>query len=67
MKKVIVIMIMLLFCASVPAEQPVIKYHKNMPEGTFKAKRNGDIVHYDKNGKKVGIYRASGRKYKRIK
>ena len=67
MKKVFVIMLMLLICSSVSAEQLPVKYHKNMPEGTFKAKRNGDIIHYDKNGKKIGIYRASGRKYKRIK
>lgn len=57
----------LFFCSSVFAELPTVKYHKNMPEGTFRAKRNGDIVHYDKNGKKIGVYRASGRKYKRIK
>ena len=60
-------LLMLLLSSSAFAEQPTVKYHKNMPEGTIKAKRNGDIIHYDKNGKKIGVYRASGRKYKRIK
>ena len=35
--------------------------------GTFKKKRGGDIVHYDKNGKKVGVYKSVGRRYIKIK
>ena len=67
MKKIFVIVLIFILCSSVFAEQTVIKYKNNMPEGTFKAKKNGDIIHYDKKGKKIGIYRVSGRKYVRVK
>ena len=32
-------------------------YKTNLPEGTFKRKRNGEIVQYDKKGKKIGKYK----------
>ncbi len=37
------------------------------PEGTFKKQRNGTIVHYDKNGKKVGVYRLNKGRYIKAK
>lgn len=37
------------------------------PEGTFRKQRNGTIVHYDKNGKKVGVYKLNNGRYVQTK
>ena len=59
-------MLVIMICSFASAGQSVT-YYKNMPQGTFKERRNGDIVHYNKNGKKIGVYRAVGRKYVKVK
>ena len=66
MKKIFVIGLILMTCSTVLAESSV-SYHRNMPQGTFKEKRGGEIVHYDKNGKKVGVYKSVGGRYVKIK
>lgn len=38
-----------------------------MPQGIFKKKRNGEFVQYDKNGKKIGVYKISNRKCVKVK
>ena len=38
-----------------------------LPSGTFKKKFNGDFVQYDKNGKKLGVYKMSKGKLVKVK
>ena len=38
-----------------------------MPQGTFKKQKNGTIVQYDKNGKKIGKYKLDNGRYYRLK
>lgn len=38
---------------------------KNPPQGTFKKTKNGKIIQYDQNGKKIGIYKLESRQYKK--
>ena len=43
-------------------------YAKNkMPEGTFKKSHTGKIIQYDKNGKKIGVYKQQQGRYVRVK
>ena len=65
MRKLIAILILLSFMPLAFAEIPVRKYN-NLPQGTFKKKKDGTIVQYDKNGKRIGVYKVnSGKNYKR--
>ena len=66
MKKFLVILILCAFTGSVWAEPPERKI-KNLPEGTFRKTRNGTIVQYDKNGKKIGTYKMNSRKYVKVR
>jgi len=66
MKKFLVILILLLSVPSVFSVAPAMK-SQNLPQGTFKQKSNGEIVQYDKNGKKIGIYKIQYGKLVRIK
>lgn len=46
------------------ADIPARKYN-NLPQGTFKKKRNGTIIQYNNQGKKIGEYKLnSGRLYR---
>ena len=56
MRKLIAILILLSFMPLVSAEIPARKIN-NLPQGTFKKKKDGTIVHYDKNGKRIGVYK----------
>lgn len=40
---------------------------RSYPEGTFRKQRNGAIVQYDKNGKKIGIYKLNNGRYIKTK
>ncbi len=44
-----------------------IKKHNNLPQGTFKKQKDGTIVQYDKNGKKIGKYKLDSGRYYRFK
>jgi len=44
-----------------------IKRRTNMPQGTFKRQKDGTIVQYDKNGKKIGKYKLDNGGYYRFK
>ena len=67
MKKIFILFLSLIIpVLGVLAEIPVKKL-KNPPVGTFKKKRNGTIVQYDKNGKKVGTYKMGNGKYYQVK
>ena len=65
MKKFFVILILLTFALCVYADEQYVKKYNNYPQGTFKKSRNGKIIQYDKNGKKVGVYNINSRKYKK--
>lgn len=69
MKKLAAILIILSFIspAVFAAEAPKYKYKTAMPQGTFKKKRDGTIVQYDKRGKKVGTYKLQNGSYQKIK
>ena len=68
MKKSLVIALMLCLIAPCIAEEKFsFSQNKNLPQGTFKKLRNGTIVQYDKNGKKVGKYKLDNGRYYRLK
>ena len=66
MKKFLTILTLLAFSCTVFAAIPE-KRIKNLPQGTFRKTRNGTIVQYDKNGKKVGVYKVNSGKYVKTK
>ena len=66
MKQFLTLICILCTAATVLAEIPANKI-KNPPSGTFKKMRNGDFVQYDKNGKKIGIYKINNGKLYRKK
>ena len=66
MKKLLVLLILLAFSQLSYAELPTKKGH-NFQEGVFKKKRNGDIVQYDKNHKKIHTYKIKNGKIVGIK
>lgn len=49
------------------APSPVRKQPKTFPEGTFRKKRNGDVVQYNGRGKKIGTYKMINGKYEKVK
>ena len=63
MRKFFAVLILLSFVCSSYAEETYTKKYKGYPQGTFKKAKNGSIVQYDKNGKKVGVYKNYTRKY----
>ena len=75
MKRLIIIFTALCFILPATAEVNTASHRlsnkmckKNLPQGTFKKKKDGTIVQYDKNGKKIGTYKFSNtttkKKYK---
>ena len=66
MKKFFVIFILLMFPLATFANLPARKL-KNPPIGIFKKQRNGNIVQYGKNGKKIGTYKLINGKYEQVK
>lgn len=69
MKKFLVLLLIMLIptvFAQVPNQAPALK-KELLPQGTFKKKHNGDIVQYDKNGKKIGVYKMQYGKMVRVK
>ena len=66
MKKILISLMVLSFSLSVFAEIPQNK-SANLPQGTFKKRRNGQIIQYDKNGKKLGVYRVTSGRYIKVK
>ena len=64
MKEVLTLFVMFVFVMSVYASEIQIKA-KNYPTGTFKKARNGKIIQYDNNGKRIGVYEINSYKYKR--
>jgi len=66
MKKFFSFILVLSLFSPVLAEVTPIKYN-NLPQGTFKKNRKGDIIQYDKNGKKIGVYKIQNRRYGKIK
>ena len=67
MKRVIAIFLLLMISAPVFAEVPKAVYKKNLPQGTFKKKKDGTIVQYNSKGKKIGTYKFSNGEYKKVK
>ncbi len=61
------ILILSFFLFSVVTADCAVNRTKSMPEGTFKKKKNGIIVQYDKNGKKIGEYKVGPGTYIKIK
>ena len=66
MKKFIVLFSVLSLSLSVYAELPQ-RHFSNLPQGSFKKNRSGQYVQYDKNGKKIGIYKISNGRYVKVK
>ena len=67
MKTWLTICIVLLFISSVFADETYVRRYNGYPQGTFKMSRNGSIIQYDKQGKKVGVYKTNQKRYKKIK
>ena len=66
MRIILTFAVLLFFAATVFAQIPVKKYD-NMPQGTFKKSWSGKVVQYDKNGRKVGVYKLKNGKYVKVK
>ena len=66
MKKVLVIILSAILISPVMAEA-TLKKTNNTHDGIFKKKHNGDIVQYDKKGKKIGVYKVINGRYIKIK
>ena len=66
MKKLIAILLVFCMVPSVYAV-PELKKRPNLPQGTFKKKKNGDVIQLDSKGKKIGIYRVKNGKYVKVK
>lgn len=67
MKRILILLIMLSFLSvAALAELPQNK-HTNYPQGTFKKNKNGQIIQYDKNGKKLGVYKVTNKRYVKTK
>jgi len=62
----ILLIILLCTCTSAYAIGHVYDT-KTLPDSVFKKKFNGQIVQYDKNGKKIGVYKQKNGRYIRIK
>ncbi len=56
MKKWFCLILSLFLLSPVFAETNYKKFN-NLPQGSFKRNWKGDIIQYDKNGKKIGKYR----------
>ena len=66
MRIFLVLILLFSFASFVYAEIPEKKI-KSFPEGTFKKARNGQIIQYDKNGKKVGVYKQYNGRFTKLK
>ncbi len=67
MKKLAASLLIFFILPAAASEIPKYKYKTSMPQGTFKKKRDGTIVQYDKRGKKVGTYKLQNGNYKKVK
>lgn len=67
MKRAITFFLLFMISAPVFAEAPKAVYKKNLPQGTFKKKKDGTIVQYNSKGKKIGTYKFSNGEYKKVK
>lgn len=67
MKKFFILFIIFVCTGVVFAMDVPVKKYGNIPQGTFRKNRNGDFVQYDKNGKKIGVYRISKGMYLKVK
>ena len=63
MKKILVLIIITLI--AFPAYAVIPK--QNLPQGTFRKKRDGTIVQYNDKGKKIGTYKLENGKYRKQK
>ena len=66
MKNLCILLIVLLFGLSAYAEITQNKPN-NLPHGSFRKNRSGQIVQYDKNGKRIGLYKVSNGRYVKLK
>ena len=66
MKFFLIIICLYTFISNVYAESNYINT-KKMPEGIFKKSITGKIIQYDKNGKKIGLYKIENGRYQKIK
>lgn len=66
MKKFLVIFLFLIFVSPVFSEVTTKKTN-NLPDGVFRRSHSGDIVQYDKNGKKIGVYKVVKGKFVKVK
>lgn len=67
MKKFFTLLIM--FCIILPvfAVPATPSGMKNLPQGSFKKKKNGTFVQYDNRGKKIGTYKLDNGNLTKIK
>lgn len=66
MKKFFVIFLLLAIISPVWADLKTKKIN-NTPDGVFRKTRNGKIVQYDKNGKKIGVYKVVHGRFVKVK
>lgn len=66
MKKFLVIFLSLIMVLPVYAELAA-KKTSNLPDGVFKKTRKGEIVRYDNQGKKIGVYKVINGRFIKVK
>jgi len=67
MKNICILLLSLILITSTVHAQQTLERKNKLPQGVFKKQRNGQIIQYDNNGKKIGIYKIKNRKYVRVK
>ena len=66
MRILLIVLMVIFFPLSVYAEA-LQSSNPNFPQGTFKKDRKGQIIQYDKKGKKIGVYKVSNIRYVKTK
>ena len=60
MRNLFVLLVLMSFMSVCYADNTRINKY---PQGTFVKSRNGKIIQYDKNGKKIGVYKLNSERY----
>ena len=66
MRTFLIISVLLLFVSSAFAKLPD-SMSSSLPQGVFKKNFRGQIVQYDSNGKKIGIYEVKSGRFVKVK
>ena len=67
MNKLLATLLIIFICSTNAFAEARTKYLKKAPDGIFKKTITGKIIQYDKNGKKIGVYKNENGRFVKIK